>query len=195
MAVFGVIVCGMSVGFFKTSLFGADPFQCFVSGIESIVPIGFGTLYTVINVVLLIGVFLLDKHYIGIATCVNIFLLGYIVEFSEYILNTTFGEIGLVTRIIFLCIGIVALCFSSAFYFTADLGVSTYDAVSLILADKKVAKFRFCRIGTDLICVIVGFALGATIGIGTLITAFFMGPLIEFFRVKISEPFLLKFKE
>ncbi len=76
----------------------------------------------------------------------------------------------------------------SALYFTADMGVSTYDAVSLILSEKKRWKFQFCRISSDLFCTIVGFLFGATVGIGTVVTAFFMGPLIAFFNRTVAEP-------
>lgn len=195
MAVFGVLVGGLSVGLFKTALFGTDPFQCFVNGVANVVPIGFGTLYTIINVVMLVLIFLLDKHYIGLATFINIFLLGYVVEFSTYVLNTAFGELNLVMRSVFLILGIVIMCFASSFYFTANLGVSTYDAVSLIMADKKIAKFKFCRIGCDLVCVVIGFFLHAVVGIGTLVTAFFMGPLIDYFCQKVAKPLLERYKD
>ena len=101
-----------------------------------------------------------------------------------------------------LAVGVVIICFSSALYMTADLGVSTYDAVAIVMAGKwKVAKFKYCRIMTDLVCVLTGcglFLLGGgamkdipTIaGIGTIITAFFMGPLIEFFNVTVARPML-----
>ena len=46
------------------------------------------------------------------------------------------------------------------------------------------------RIGCDLICVCIGALSGLLPGVGTLITAFFMGPLIEFFNHSFSEPFL-----
>ncbi len=81
------------------------------------------------------------------------------------------------------------MCFGSSLYFTGDLGVSAYDAVALILSEKKVARFQFCRIGSDFICTILGYLLGATAGIGTIITAFFMGPIIIAFNRKVSIPF------
>ena len=84
--------------------------------------------------------------------------------------------------------GIVIMCFSSALYFTADRGVSTYDAVALILSEKKQWKFQICRISSDLFCTIIGFVFGATVGIGTVVTAFFMGPLIAFFNRTVAEP-------
>ncbi len=194
MAFAGVCISGFSVGLFRLSLFGTDPFQCFANGIANtvtnVIPIGFGTLYTIINLLMLLLIFILNKHYIGIATFINIFGTGYMVELSLYLLGKVIQTPSLMMRIVLLLVGIVIICFASSLYYTADLGVSTYDAIALILRDKKVAKFQYCRIATDLICVLIGYFLGAIIGIGTLITAFFMGPLIEFFNVHISQPLL-----
>ena len=45
--------------------------------------------------------------------------------------------------------GIIVICFGSALYMTADLGVSTYDAVAIVLSGKwKLAPFQYCRIAT-----------------------------------------------
>ena len=49
----------------------------------------------------------------------------------------------------------------------------------------KTIPFKVVRIISDLICVLIGFILGIIPGIGTLITALFMGPLITFFRKTI----------
>ena len=145
-----------------------------------------------------------DKHYIGIATFINLFLLGYITQFTYEYLQTVFVNPSITVRIICLIVGVVVICFGSAFYMTADLGVSTYDAIALIICNTwKKGKFQYVRIITDIVCVILGCVLflmaGGTIGqlptiagIGTIITAFFMGPLIEFFNVHIARPILNK---
>jgi uncharacterized membrane protein YczE len=202
MSVFGVVICGISVGFFKRATFGVDPFQSFISGLCAVLPISYGTLYVLANVCLLLFALINDRRKIGIATLVNLFLLGYIADFSHQFLNTYIPEAGVGVRLILLLIGIVVMCLASAFYFTADLGVSTYDAVSLIISEKwNPLPFRYCRIISDLVCVILGVVLyimsgqelsGLTgmIGIGTIITAFFMGPLIDFFNVHVAQPFL-----
>lgn len=192
MAFIGVCLSGFSVGLFKMSMFGTDPFQCFANGIWIASGISFGNLYIIINLIMLLGIFLVDRHYIGLATFINIFGVGYIVEFTTSFLNGFLSDASLMVRIVLLIIGIVIICFASSLYYTADLGVSTYDAIALILADKKVAKFQYCRIAADLICVLIGVLLGAVVGVGTLVTAFFMGPLIEFFNVNFSRPFLAK---
>ena len=204
MSLFGVIICAISVGIFKIAALGVDPFQSLMSGLDKLIPISFGTLYVIVNLLLLTFSIIVDRHNIGIATFINLFLLGYITEFTYAFLQTVFVNPSMIVRALCLIVGIVIICFGSAFYMTADLGVSTYDAVAIVLANKwKVAKFKYCRIGTDLICVIAGCVIfligGGTIGeiptiagVGTIITAFFMGPLIELFNDKIARPFLNK---
>ena len=198
MALAGMAVAGIAVGFFKRAFFGVDPFQCFCNGVNQVIPIGFGTLYILINAVLLVIDFFLDRHYIGISTFINLFLVGYAAEFSENTLAALFGDPGIWGRILFLAVGIVVSCIAAAFYYTANLGVSTYDAIPLHIADRKpklfgrVLPFRVIRIISDLICVGIGFALGFMPGIGTVITALFMGPLISFFKRTLSDPLLVK---
>lgn len=190
MAFTGVGLSGFSVGLFKMSLFGTDPFQCLVGGIWNVSHISFGILYMFINLILLVGIFFIGRHYIGIATFMNIFGTGYIVQFTTQYLSRYFSEAAFSTRIILLITGIVIMCFASSLYYTADLGVSTYDAVALLLSDKRSWSFRYCRISTDFICIFTGVLLHAPAGLGTIVTAFFMGPLIEVFKVHAAEPFL-----
>lgn len=202
MSLFGVIICAISVGIFKIAALGVDPFQSFMAGLDALVPIKFGTLYVITNAVLLLFALIFDRHYIGIATFINLFLLGYITQFTFELLQKVIVNPSIVVRIICLVVGVVVICFGSAFYMTADLGVSTYDAIALIICNTwKKGKFQYVRIITDIICVLLGVGLfllaGGSIGmiptiagVGTIITAFFMGPLIEFFNVKIARPVL-----
>ncbi len=202
MSLAGVIICAVSVGVFKIAALGVDPFQSFMAGLDDLVPIGFGTLYVITNAVLLLFALIFDRHYIGIATFINLFLLGYITEFSFEFFKGVIPEPSLLVRVICLAVGVVVICFGSALYMTADLGVSTYDAIALIISHTwKRGRFQYVRIITDVVCVILGVVLfllagGAlrqvpTIaGIGTIITAFFMGPLIEFFNVHVARPLL-----
>ncbi len=192
MTIFGVVLCAIAVSFFKCSCFGVDPFQCFAQGSwgRFMSGLSYGTYYMILSFVLLVIDLFLDKHYIGIATFINMFLTGYIVDFFQNLINYFFPSPAITERIIMLVIGVVVMCFASSLYMTSDLGVSVYDAIPIVISNRTKRKFRFCRIGCDLICVIVGTLCGLLPGIGTLITAFFMGPLIEFFNNIFSRPLL-----
>ena len=202
MSISGVVICGISVGIFKHCALGIDPFQSLMSGLNAVIPIRFGTLYVIANILLLLFALTLNRHKIGLATLINLFLLGYIAEFSQNICIILFGETSLLLRMILLIIAIIIMCLSSSLYFTADLGVSTYDAIALIWSEKQERiPFPACRVICDLICVLAGIALSlaggsslriilGSVNIGTIITAFFMGPLIEYFNIHISRPLL-----
>ena len=202
MSLAGVIICAISVGVFKLAALGVDPFQSLMSGLDSLIPIEFGTLYVIVNVVLLLFSIIADRHNIGIATFINLFLLGYITQFTYDLLQRLIPSPSMAVRVICLIIGIVVICFGSSLYMTADLGVSTYDAVAIVMSGKwKWGKFKYIRICTDLVCVAAGcilFVLAGNpigkiptiAGIGTIITAFFLGPLIDLFNKKIARPIL-----
>ena len=76
MSATGVMITAISVGAFKFASFGVDPFQSFMCGVDACFPIDFGTLYVIVNALLLIFSLVFDRHYIGIATFINLFFLG-----------------------------------------------------------------------------------------------------------------------
>src|SRR5664279_829755 len=90
MTLTGVIVCSLSVGMFNISAFGVDPFQCFAQG--SHLPfskhISYGSYYLIISLIMLVGVYIWDRRYVGIATFINMFFTGYLVDYSYSVLIT-----------------------------------------------------------------------------------------------------------
>ncbi len=196
MTLFGVLICAFSVGMFSHSGMGVDPFQVLAQSMgrhaERLWGLDYGTFYSILNLLMLVGVFFWNRRKIGLGTIMNIFLVGYIASFSEGLFARLLPDPALPVRIAMLAVAVVIMCFGSAFYFTGDLGVSTYDAVALTISERTNQKyFKYIRIATDLICVGIGCALGGLdkVGAGTIITALFMGPLISFFRRTVAEPF------
>ena len=197
MSALGVIITGVAVGMFRTAALGVDPFQSLMSGLNALIPISFGTLYVIANAVLLLFSIVFDRRKIGLATLINLTLLGYVAEYSQKLFMWLFPNLTLLPSLLLLAAALVVSCFGAAMYFNADLGVSTYDAVSLILSEKQNrVSFRLCRILSDLVCVTAGALLcraahmtwaqvTGVVGVGTVLTAFFMGPLIAFFSKRL----------
>ncbi len=193
MTTSGVTLCAIAVGFFKCSSFGVDPFQCFAQGIWGHffeTTLSFGLYYTILSAFLLLLDLIIARKCMGAATLVNMFLTGYIVDFTCTVINRLAPAPTLPLRIVYLFIAVLVMCFASSLYMTSNLGVSVYDAIPIVISDTRKLPFRFVRIGCDLLCVVIGTLTGLLPGIGTLITAFFMGPLIEYFNHTFSEPFL-----
>ncbi len=202
MSAAGVLIVGVSVGVFKLASFGVDPFQSLVSGANQVIPVHYGTMFLLFSAVLLVFTILFDRHYIGVTTFVSLFLLGYVAEFTHEFLLGLFPDASMAVRVIAFLFGFTILCLGSSVYITADLGVSSYDSVALIMTNTwKWGQFKYIRICTDLTCVVCGcllFLLGggalrdvpSIIGVGTIATAFCMGPLIDFFNRTVAVPLL-----
>ena len=190
MAFAGNILTGIGVGILKSADLGIDPFTSLVTGFLNLTRVSYTLVFLVVTGLLLIVTASLDRHYIGLSTILNFVILGPLVEATQSITTALFPMERISFRFLFLIAGIILIAFAGAVYVTADLGVSGYDAISLIAADRLPVPFRFCRITADLLCVGIGFSLGATIGIGTIITAFCFGPVIDLFCRKVTRPYL-----
>ncbi len=190
MAVLGVLACGLVVALMRTANFGSDPYTVLMLGVANQLGWEYHTVYLLATAVLLAVVFFWDRKFIGFATFVNLFLVGYVADFFMWLFQTIGLEPTLIGRVALLIGALALVCVASSLYFTADMGVSSYDALSLIAAKRKVASLRVCRVATDLLCVLAGWLMGATVGIGTVLVALCMGPAIQWLNRVMSEPFL-----
>ena len=188
MCVAGVLLSGVAAGTFGFTAFGMDPFQVLAHGTWTLTPLSFGTFYVVLNGLLLLFMFFFNRRMIGLGTIINLFILGYVVEYTELLLGRLFPSPSVVLRAVLMILALVLASFAASLYFVADMGVSAYDWIALTLSDRKGWPFRVVRVSTDLICVVIGGLLGAAVGIGTVLTAFCMGPVIQFFNDHISSP-------
>ena len=180
----GNILCGYSVGLFQFADFGIDPFTLGLMSIwHTIGLLDYGTFYLLFSfLLLLIDFFFMDRRKIGLGTITNMFLCGYAVEFSYWMWHRCFPDPALPLRILFLLLALILLCFSSALYYVADCGVSPYDAIPLTLSERSHYSFRVIRISADCFWAVIGLLGQQHPGPATLLIAFGLGPLIEFFR-------------
>lgn len=191
MMIIGNVILGMGAGMLRAADFGVDPYQCFVLGIDNLLKLGYGTTFVVVNAVFLVLMLVFARRMLNLGTLVNMFFLGYIIDFSHSICMNITPLPSVLVRVVYFIVSILLITFSSAVIYTADMGVSTYDWIALKTAEaQKKVSFKWCRVGTDLICVIIGLVFSIIPGIGTIVTAFLLGPLVSFFRTYCSEPFL-----
>jgi len=173
--------------------FGIDPYMCFMNGLYLAVfkklELSFGATFAISSFLMILIVLIFDRSKIGLGTIAAIVLTGYVSDLGVFLCNFILIE-GItlyVLRIGMMVFGILFVAIGSGMYFNTNVGVSPYDAIGLIIT-KKIGNqnmYRWVRIVTDLICVSIGFMLGNIPGVGTIIMAFFTGPLFAFFRNQI----------
>lgn len=189
MAFVGVALTGLSIGGLQKADLGVDPLTACVTGVANLFSSSYDVFFPLIMAILFVVIIFLRRAYLGVATVFVLLFTAPCASLMRGLLDALFPEPGLVLSLVIMVASLAVICFASALYYTADVGVSAYDAVALYAARRQSrVPFKLCRLTSDAVCVAVGFIFDVTIGIGTLITALFMGPLVEFFSKKYAEP-------
>lgn len=186
----GVLIISVGIALFKESHLGNDPISALNMRLAEIFGIPYGLENLIINILFFLIQISFGRKYIGAGTFVNGILLGYLVSFFYTILVKKFGfaeEHGFFVQIAWAAVAVVVTSLGVSLYQTADLGVAPYDYLSLGLRDKTKKHYFACRMFTDGICALGTFLTGGLVGIGTLMSAFGLGPVVHFFNTHVSE--------
>ena len=183
-----LIVIGVCVAVFKTVGFGTDPCSTFTLGVSARTGISFGTCQLVFNLLMFLPVIRFDLSRIGVGTVANMVGIGYVADFTMWLMTPHIPPEGLsmAARIALFTVSMAAFLIAAAFYMVVDLGVAPYDAIpQLIAARTNRLSARAIRMLWDISILSLGFLLGSTVGLTTLITGFCLGPAIAFVSSRV----------
>jgi uncharacterized membrane protein YczE len=169
--------CGI-VAFLESRL-GLPPWDVLHQGIARHTPISFGLANVVVGVVVLFLAWRLGSHP-GIGTVANAVLIGLFVVFVLP-LSVVQHLAGwpLPARIALLAFGIVLFGLGSALYLGAAFGAGPRDSLMLVGALRSHVRVGAVRAAIEGSALVIGFVLGGTVGVGTVVFALLIGPSVE----------------
>lgn len=203
MMIAGILFIGVCVGAYRLSQFGADAFTCMNLGISGFLGMSFGTWQLIMNLAILAVVLWKARSCIGPGTVANMVGVGYLADFTCWIvLDVLRVEMTLPLRVGALVVGSALVGLGVALYMAAEMGISPYDSVGLIIVDMTGGRipFRWARVLSDvtavsvgvIFCLLSGGNMGMILGVGTICSALLNGPLIQFFKTRVAEPMMRK---
>jgi uncharacterized protein len=177
--VFGLVLFAVAIVLQLESKLGLSPWDVLHQGIAKHTPLTFGTAsITVAFAVLILGWLL--RAPIGIGTAANAVLVGGVIEgLTRIDAVDRLSDSSLGTRIILLAVAIALIGISSALYLGADLGAGPRDSLMVVGAQRTRYRVGVVRGALELTALAAGFALGGTVGIGTVAFALLVGPAVE----------------
>ncbi|WP_086313076.1 hypothetical protein A5821_000661 [Enterococcus sp. 7F3_DIV0205] len=192
-ALIGVAILSFGAATLRIGQVGLDPYTAANIGIGESLGLSLGVYQLIINIVILGLVFVFGRKYIGLGTVINMVLTGFFIDFYTWLYSTFVTiKINLFTQGLLLILGVLIFTFGASFYMSAKIGNAPYDAIAPIIVERTKAQYRIVRIIQDIFFVILAFIFGGPVGLGTVINAFFTGPLIDFWNKKVSEPIIEK---
>ena len=161
------------------SKLGLSPWDVLGQGVAKRSPISFGVATIVIGVVVLAVAWSLGGRP-GIGTVANAVLIGSFIQLLTSIdAVSNLAHHGLSIRIPLLVLGIALIGPASAFYIGADLGAGPRDTLMLVGARRTRFRIGIVRAALELGALAGGIALGGTFGVGTVLFALLVGPIVE----------------
>lgn len=178
----GLTVAHLGVTLFLLSELGTDTFTVFIQGLSVVFGLTVGTVHVIVLCILMVVMLLTTKGYVKPGTVVCAFCGGPIIDFFTWLFgNYINGDSSMVIRAVSMVAGCVILSAGMSIVINSNAGTGPNDLVAVILSDKiENVEFRWVRVGCDLFFVVLGFLLGGTVGIGTIVAVCLTGPLVQF---------------
>ncbi len=185
----GLFIMGIGIGIFKISLMGNDPHSAMVMAMADLIGIDFSILLVIVNCIWFVIEIAFARELIGVGTFFNWIGVGFVASWFARLINHNFTiPEAFLPRLLIMLVGVVVLSFSCAMYQAADLGISPYDSLCMVIEKKLPIPYFWCRLFTDCVCALTAYLLGGIVGLGTLTCALFLGPFISFFTKHAARP-------
>lgn len=182
----GLTVAHLGVALFLLSELGTDTFTVFIQGLAKTAGVTVGTMHVIVLCILLVIMIFTTKGYVKLGTVVCAFCGGPIIDLFTWMFGSVVnGDASMVIRVISLIAGCIILAAGMSIVINSNAGTGPNDLVALILSDKiQKLEFRWVRILCDAFFVILGFFLGGTVGVGTVVAIGLTGPVVQFWLPK-----------
>ena len=179
----GLVLFGLGLAMMVASNLGLAPWEVLHQGIARHIPLGIGTVGIGTGLLVLLAWIPLRER-MGIGTLLNVVVIGVVIDLTLLWLDV---PAALASRWALLLGGLVLIGVASGYYIGAGLGPGPRDGLMTGLARRGWPIGRV-RTGIEVSVLVGGWALGGTVGVGTVLFSLGIGPLVQFFLPRLSLP-------
>ena len=172
----GLVLFGFGEGLLIVSGIGASPWNVLHQGIAVNLGVSVGTIAFLVSFLVLLLWYFLDQK-IGMGTIINFIIIAIMIDVTIYFFDRPDQFFFQLLEVI---IGILIIGFGTAMYLIANLGAGPRDGLMTGLQKITNTPLALVRICIEIIVVLLGWFLGGTFGIGTLVFAICIGPSVAF---------------
>ena len=174
--IFGLIIFGFGEGLLILSTTGNSPWSVLAEGISKNSKLSIGAATFLVSVtVLFLWIFLRQKP--GLGTIFNIIIISGMIDVTLYFFDPPSSNI---LKYLLAIFSVMLVGIGSGIYLVANLGPGPRDGLMTGLTKMTNLPIALVRACLEISVVIVGWYLGGTVGVGTLIFAFGIGPCVAF---------------
>jgi uncharacterized membrane protein YczE len=181
--VFGLFLFGAGSALQVQADLGLSPWEVLHQGIAVRTPLSIGIASIGVSMAVLL-LWIPLRQALGIGTIANAVLIGLFIDLVIFLVPTPEA---IVTRWVLLLGGILLVGIGSGFYIGVHLGPGPRDGLMTGIA-RRGPSLRVARTGVEGSALVIGWLLGGTVGIGTVLFSLTIGPIVQFFLPKLQIP-------
>ena len=170
----GLSLFGLGEGLLIISFTGASPWSVLAQGISLNIDLTIGTITLFISMIVLI-LWLPLKQKPGIGTILNALIIALMIDICIKFVPTPENYI---SQLILAIISVITVGLGGGIYLVANLGAGPRDGLMVGLQKKTNLPIAVVRAFLEISVVSIGWYLGGTVGVGTLLFAFGIGPAV-----------------
>jgi uncharacterized membrane protein YczE len=171
----GLVLYGATMALMVRSTLGLNPWDVFHEGLSQLVGLSFGTVTILVGAVVLLA-WLPLRQRPGFGTIANVVVIGLAADATLWLLPEPEH---LATRIAYLVVGVVGNGVAGGLYIGAGLGPGPRDGLMTGLVRRTGRSVRLVRTTLELLVLATGWAIGGTVGLGTVLYALAIGPIVQ----------------
>ena len=170
----GLTLFGLGEGLLIVSFTGASPWSVLAQGISLNVDLSIGTITLFLSIGVLIFWLPLNQKP-GIGTILNALIVAVMIDISIALISTPENYI---SQLLLAFIAVLTVGLGGGIYLVANLGAGPRDGLMVGLQQKTNLPIAAVRAFLEITVVSIGWYLGGTVGVGTLLFAFGIGPAV-----------------
>ncbi|MFJ9816987.1 YitT family protein [Streptomyces sp. NPDC101151] len=180
----GLALYGVSSALLVKAGLGLEPWNVLHQGLAELTGLSMGLVLTIVGAaVLLLWIPLRQRP--GLGTVSNVLVIGFAMDATLAALPDAHS---LAVRVPLLLAGVVLNGMATGLYISAAFGPGPRDGLMTGLHRRTGRSIRILRTAVEITVVATGFALGGTVGVGTVLYALAIGPLSQFFLRVFAAP-------
>jgi len=178
----GLFLYGFSMAMMIKADLGLDPWDVLHQGLTRYLPVSFGTVTIIVGAVVLL-LWIPLRQWPGLGTVSNVFVIGLSADFGLWLLPAP-DSLGV--RIGVMVAAVVLNGLAGAAYIGSHFGPCPRDGLMTRLVARTGGSLRLIRTGIEVTVLVTGYLLGGTVGVGTVLYAVAIGPLVQFFLPMVA---------
>ena len=182
IAVVGILLVGIGVSFNAMAHLGNDPVGIFYDGIRNALGLTaeqLGLASNIVNIVLVVVLIFAGRKYLNLGTVIYIIPYGLCVDLGTFLYSKIFVADALWCQIAGSVAGCLLLYTGVALFIAVDIGLDPMTGVAMVVRDTLKWDFKKAKWLFDGVMTLLGFLLGGTLGVVTILTAITAGPMIQ----------------